>query len=120
MSDHPSDEMLPRTNIEVVEAIYAALASKDIAAIFELLDDSFVLDQDARLPYGGHYEGHDGFATFGLALTGAIDSVAPTEALYEADDDVVQFGFTRGTIVATGAPFDVAEVHRWKIRDGKA
>ena len=25
-----------------------------------------------------------------------------------------------GTVVATGAPFDVAEVHRWTIRDGKA
>jgi ketosteroid isomerase-like protein len=28
-------------------------------------------------------------------------------------------GHTRGTVVATGAPFDIAEVHRWTLRDGR-
>ena len=44
----------------------------------------------------------------------AIDEV------FAADDEVIQFGHTRGTVIATGNEFDIAEVHRWKIRDGKA
>jgi len=32
---------------------------------------------------------------------------------------VIQVGRTRGTVVATGPPFDIAEVHRWTVRDGR-
>jgi ketosteroid isomerase-like protein len=32
----------------------------------------------------------------------------------------VQIGRTAGTVVATGAPFDVAETHVWTVRDGRA
>ena len=37
-----------------------------------------------------------------------------------ADGEVYQVGRTRGTVVGSGTTFDVAEVHRWTIRDGKA
>jgi hypothetical protein len=107
-------------DVEVVEAIYAAIAAKDFDAIFTLADPTFVLTQDARLPWGGRYEGHDGFATFAITLVGTIDSQVTTEAMFTADGEVIQVGRTKGTVVATGAPFDVAEVHRWTIRDGKA
>jgi len=108
------------TTIETVEAIYAAMAAKDFDAIFTLIDPDCVITQDERLPWGGRHVGHDGFATFGLALTGSITSSVEIEALYEADDEVIQFGHTRGTVNATGVEFDIAEVHRWVIRDGKA
>ena len=79
-----------------------------------------MITQDPALPWGGRHVGHEGFATFGATLTGTIDSVVTTDAMFAADDEVVQVGRTRGTVVATGAPFDVAEVHRWTIRDGRA
>ena len=108
------------TDIEVVQAVYVAMAAKDFGALFELLDPEIVVTQDPRLPWGGRFEGHDGFATFGLALTGAISSAVTIEAIFEADGDVIQMGHTKGTVVATGAPFDIAEVHRWTLRDGRA
>jgi hypothetical protein len=108
------------TDIEVVEAIYAAMAGRDLERLFSLIDPAVVVTQDPSLPWGGRHEGHDGFAAFALALTGTIDSAVTTEAIFRADDDVVQMGRTRGTVVANGAAFDVAEVHRWTIRDGKA
>jgi hypothetical protein len=43
-----------------------------------------------------------------------------TQAITPDGDDVVQCGHTRGNVVATGAPFDIAEIHRWTIRDGRA
>jgi hypothetical protein len=108
------------TDIEVVEAIYAAMAGRDLERLFSLIDPAVVVTQDPSLPWGGRHVGHDGFATFALTLTGTIDSKVTTDAIFSADGDVVQAGRTRGTVVATGAPFDVAEVHRWTIRDGKA
>ncbi|MET0325958.1 MAG: nuclear transport factor 2 family protein [Ilumatobacteraceae bacterium] len=108
------------SDIDVVREIYAAMAARDLARLVELIDESCVITQDAALPWGGRHVGHDGFATFGATLTGTIDSVVTTEAMFAAEDDVFQVGRTRGTVVATGAPFDIPEVHRWTIRHGRA
>jgi ketosteroid isomerase-like protein len=107
-------------DIEIVRRCYEAMAGRDFDRLFTLVDESCVITQDDRLPWGGRHVGHDGLATFGLTLTSTIASQVTHEALFEADGDVVQVGRTRGTVVATGAPFDIAEVHRWTIRDGKA
>jgi uncharacterized protein len=107
-------------DVAVVEQIYAAMATGDVQRIFELVDPAIVITQDERLPWGGRHEGHDGFASFGLSLRGTIQSTVTTAAIFAADGDVIQFGRTAGTVVATGAGFDVAEVHRWTIRDGRA
>ena len=112
--------MSEHDDVAIVAAIYAAMAAGDVATLFELIDASCVITQDDRLPWGGRHEGHDGFATFGLTLRATITSAVTTEAMFAADGDVVQVGRTKGTVVATGAPFDIAEVHRWTVRDGRA
>src|SRR4051794_15549044 len=96
------------------------MAARDFEALFSYIDGDVVVTQDDRLPWGGRYEGHDGLAAFALALTGNIDSVVTTEAMFTADGEVIQAGRTRGTVVANGASFDIAEVPRWRIRGGKA
>jgi ketosteroid isomerase-like protein len=108
------------SDIDVVRGYYEALAARDIERALAVVDESCVITQDDRLPWGGRYVGHEGFATFGLTLTSTIQSQVTHEALFEADGDVIQVGRTKGTVVATGVPFDIAEVHRWTIRDGKA
>jgi ketosteroid isomerase-like protein len=108
------------SDVEVVEQIYAAMGSRDFARLFELLDPSIVVTQDPALPWGGRHEGHDGFATFGAALTGTIESAVTTDAIFAADGEVIQCGRTRGKVLANGAAFDIPEVHRWTIRDGRA
>ena len=108
------------TGIETVRVIYRAMAERDLDTLFGLVDESCVLTQDPLLPWGGRHVGHDGFASFALTLTGTIDSAVAIEAVFAADDEVIQFGRTRGTVRANGAAFDIPEVHRWKIRDGKA
>ena len=105
-------------DIDVVKALYAARGDRD--ALFKLLDTDFVVTQDPALPWGGRHVGHQGFAAFGLTLSKIIQSAVTIEALFVADGDVIQFGRTRGTVRATGAPFDIPEVHRWTIRDGRA
>lgn len=108
------------TDIEVVRTIYAALAAKDVDRLFELVDPAFVVTQDERLPWGGRHVGHEGLATLSVLLTGAIDSAVTTSAFFQADEEVVQYGRTVGQVRSTGETFDLPEVHRWVIRDGKA
>lgn len=108
------------SDVDVVRGVYAAMAAGDVGAIFERLDPEIVVTQDPALPWGGRFVGHEGFATFGLTLRGAIESAVTTDAMFLADGDVIQVGRTAGTVVGTGAAFDVAEVHRWTIRDGLA
>ncbi|MDQ1384040.1 MAG: uncharacterized protein QOG65_1419 [Actinomycetota bacterium] len=110
--DHP--------DIAVVRSIYAAMTARDFAALFSYLAADVVITQDPALPWGGRHVGHDGFATFGLTLSENIDSAVEIEAIFVADGDVFQFGRTRGTVRANGASFDIPEVHRWTLRDGKA
>jgi|SRR5215210_872049 len=108
------------SDVEVVREIYAAMAEHDLERLFARIDASIVVTQDPALPWGGRHEGHEGFGTFGLALRGAIDSRVTTEAVFAADGEVIQFGRTRGTVRANGVAFDVPEVHRWTLRDGRA
>jgi uncharacterized protein len=108
------------SDVEVVESIYAAMAARDFDRLFALVDAEVEITQDPALPWGGHHVGHDGLANFALLLTGTINSAVSMEAMFAADDEVIQVGRTKGTVVATGVPFDIPEVHRWRIRDGKA
>jgi uncharacterized protein len=107
------------SDIDVVRTVYEAMAAGDLDRLLELVDEACVITQDARLPWGGRHEGHTGLATFAARLRGAIASSVTTEALFVADDEVIQVGRTRGTTVAGGAEFDIPEVHRWTVRAGK-
>ena len=106
--------------MDVVRRIYEGLAARDFVALFEMISADIVITQDERLPWGGRFEGHDGYAQFGARLLENIDSAVTIEAIFAADDDVIQCGRTKGTVRATGVAFDIAEVHRWTVRDGLA
>ena len=100
--------------------MYTAMAARDVGRRFELIDPTFVVTQDPALPWGGRHVGHDGFATFALALSGTIDSAVSIDAVFAADGEVIQWGRTRGTVRANGVASDIPDVHRWTVRDGKA
>ena len=108
------------SDLEIIRDVYDAMAAGDLARIFEHLHADIVVTQDPALPWGGRHIGHDGFAEFGQALTTNIDSKVSIDALFSADGDVVQFGHTCGTTRAAGRTFDIPEVHRWTLQDGKA
>ena len=107
------------SDIAVVKRVYQALAERDVAALFELYSPDCVITQDERLPWGGRFEGHDGFVEFGTTLTDTIDSAVTIDAIFEAEGTVFEFGRTRGTVRATGKAFDIPEVHQWKVHEGR-
>jgi ketosteroid isomerase-like protein len=106
-------------NLATIRMLYEALAARDVSVIATLFADDVEVVQTPSLPWGGSYQGHDGLFTFFLALTEHIDSQVESEDMFAAGDHVVQRGRTRGTVKATGAAFDCAEVHIFELADGK-
>jgi ketosteroid isomerase-like protein len=107
------------TNLEIVQEIYEAFATEGIDRVLQLCDANCRVTQDTALPWGGEYEGLDGVLAFGAALGGTIQSVISSDELFAAGDHVIQYGRSRGTVIATGVAFDSPEVHVWTVRGGK-
>ena len=110
--DHP--------HVELVLRLYDAFAAVDLDAILEIVGPEIHISQTDQLPWGGEYDGYEGLATFFGRLRDAITSQVTPHAVYAAGADrVVQAGKTAGTVNATGAAFDVDELHLLTVRDGK-
>ena len=107
-------------DVAVVREMYAAFERADLARTLELCAPDVTVRQSTAVPWGGTYHGRDGVAAFLVALATHLDSRPVHERLVtDGAGGVVQVGRTRGTVRATGAPFDVAEVHVWTLRDGR-
>jgi ketosteroid isomerase-like protein len=104
--------------IDLVREVYDRGARRNVAGLLELVADDVVVTQDPSLPWGGRYVGRDGVIEFFTKLTTTLDSTVSTEVLFQAGDDVVQCGRSRGTIGHSGRVVDVPECHIWTIRDG--
>jgi hypothetical protein len=106
-------------DLEVVQRMYRAFEHADVASTLAMCAPDVTIHQSTALPWGGDYTGHEGVLAFLVALAGALDSRPQTERLYaDGAGAVVQVGRTRGTVRQTGAAFDVAETHVWRLRDG--
>ena len=106
-------------DLTVVRAVYEAFDQGDVASVLALFAADGTVYQSPALPWGGTYQGHEGLGRFLTALTGHIESRPEVERLVaDGAGHVVQVGRTRGTVRASGAAFDVAEVHLWTVRDG--
>jgi ketosteroid isomerase-like protein len=108
------------TDRDVVAALYAAFARRDLPAVLASADPEVVVAQTELLPWGGTYHGHEGLKAFTAALLGNVDSQVEIEEFIEAGDRVVAIGRTRGTVRGTGTSFDVRVAHVWTVKDGMA
>ena len=112
-------EPAPHPNVGLVRRLYAALEAIDLETILEIFDPDVEVHQTEELPWGGDFQGHDGLGRFFGLLRESITSKVTIQSVYAAGSRVVQIGRTAGTVNATGAPFDVQEMHLLTVRDGK-
>jgi uncharacterized protein len=112
--------MSPRPNADVVRRIYEALKQRDIPAALALFAPDMLMEQSEEVPWGGTYRGHDGAMQFFATLVQSITSAVTIEHVIDAGEHVVVTGWTRGTVNATGAAFEVPVAHVWTVQDGKA
>jgi uncharacterized protein len=119
-ADHTrvDDEAYRVTNLETVNALYAAINAGDGAAMAALYAPDVVITQTPDLPWGGEHRGHAGLAAFGKALRTHIDSKVTIERMFEAGEDVVVIGRTIGA-TKQGTAFDVAIAHVLTVQQGK-
>ena len=114
------DTVVQERDTMVVQQVYAAFEAGDLARIAALFATDGTISQSPGVPWGGVHVGHAGLAHFLTTLTGSIESRPVSDQLIaDGDGHVVQVGRTRGTVRATGAAFDVPEVHVWTVRDGR-
>jgi ketosteroid isomerase-like protein len=103
----------------IVRQVYAAFGRGDLPGIMALFAEDGTVYQSPELPWGGTHTGHAGLGRFLGTLTTHLDSHPETERLIaDGAGRVVQVGRTRGVVRATGAAFDVPEVHVWTVADG--
>ena len=108
---------------ETAARLYAALKSRDVEALVELLDPGFIARVSEGMPLGvgGDIRGPREMV-LGVwgKVAGAFDAVPhPDEYLQVGPDRVIVLGWYRGTSRATGRQFQAAFAHDLVVRDGK-
>ncbi|GAA4735307.1 hypothetical protein GCM10023328_14250 [Modestobacter marinus] len=107
-------------DLALVREVYTAFEQADVPRIMALFAEDGTVAQSPELPWGGVHVGHEGLGYFLATLTGHLDSHPETERLFaDGSGHVVQVGRTRGVVRATGAPFDVPEVHVFTVSGGR-
>ena len=107
-------------DLALVREVYDAFARADVPRIMALFAEDGTVVQSPELPWGGTHAGHAGLGHFLTTLVTHLDSAPETERLFaDGAGHVVQVGRTRGTVRATGTPFDVAEVHVFTLAGGR-
>ena len=107
-------------DLALVREVYDAFARADVPRIMALFAEDGTVVQSSALPWGGTHSGHAGLGHFLTTLVAHLDSHPETERLIaDGAGHVVQVGRTRGVVRATGAPFDVAEVHVFTLAGGR-
>jgi ketosteroid isomerase-like protein len=108
------------TDLDVIKRIYTAFNTHDFGIIEEAFDPEIEIWQSELLPWGGRFTGHQGAVAFFTGLLSHVDSAVTVEQFIDAGDHVIEIGRTAGKVVATGASFDMPEIHVWGLQEGKA
>jgi len=114
------DDGMAKSNVEIVQAVYAAFGRRDKIALAMLIAGDIEIVQSTALPWGGEYHGFAGLKQFFETLLTHVDSQVEFERMIDAGDQVAAVGWVSGTVRANGREFRIPIVHLWKIRDGRA
>jgi ketosteroid isomerase-like protein len=122
MENGVAGQVLPATTREVVQAAYAAFATRDIATLLGLLDPTVTWGQPDNpfIPSAGTRHGVDGvveWLNIGNA-TEDIELMEPREILIDGDRAAV-VGFMRVRVRATGRSYAMDFVHVITVREGR-
>lgn len=109
------------TNVETIKQMYAAALKQDMPAALNALDEDLVIHEQESLPYGGRYEGHEGFQKLFQNLAAHWDDFkfSPKEFM-DAGETVVAIVQFTGKAKKSGKSLDMTMYELWRMRNGKA
>ncbi|MEP6923269.1 MAG: nuclear transport factor 2 family protein [Pyrinomonadaceae bacterium] len=110
---------MTQENKQIVRNFYEAANTRDSKALAELLDENIEIYQSEVLPWGGKYQGHQGFMSYAFKMLGMINSQAVIEQFIEAGDQVVAIGKTQGEVNSNSKKFEIRLAHVWTIKNEK-
>ena len=109
-------------NIEIIQRLYAAFASRNIPAMLELLSEEIEWSEPENPfnPAGGTRHGHAGFLQWLEIGKNAEEILAlePRKMLIDVDA-VAVVGFMKCRALSTGKTYESDFVHVITIKDGK-
>ncbi|MCA1613272.1 MAG: nuclear transport factor 2 family protein [Acidobacteria bacterium] len=114
--------MSGRSNVEVVQNLFAAFGRADIPGVLALLagDVAWVFPGPPSIPFAGERNGHAGATEFFTALGGAVEfEQFEVRELVAQGDKVVALGFERGRGRASGRTFENHWALVFTVRGGK-
>lgn len=100
----------------LVEKLYQAALSGDIASVYEILDDDVLVLEPSFLPYGGEVRGKEAFGGLLQSISACLDLSTMTLESMVADGDTV-VAFLHAKTATAGE--DVALAERSIVRNGK-
>ena len=106
-------------DLQIIKRVYAAFEAKDFGVIEAVFAPDVEITQSDLVPWGGRFRGRPGAVEFFTGLLGHIDPRLTVEQIVDAGDHVLEIGRTAGRTVASGTPFDLPEIHIWRLRDEK-
>jgi ketosteroid isomerase-like protein len=111
---------MSQENVEAVHDAYAAMNTRDLRRVNELLDTDAEWISDRRVgvrPIRGREKVIE-FFTDTVSVFGEIDF--EIEQVWDRDDQVLVFLRVAGSGSASGAGFEIRIAHLWTLRNGKA
>ena len=114
--------MSAEANLAIVQEIYTYFGQGNVAGILEHFLDAIEFNSHypTNVPYGGVWQGKEGFVKFLEAIEGSIQvSNFHISQFIAQDDTVVALGFEEFTVKATESARHNEWAHVWTLADGK-
>ena len=111
---------MSQEDVRAIRGLYDAFGRKALPAIIAVLHPQVEFYQSALLPWAGIYRGQEEAARFFTTLVEHVESRVDIDDIIDAGEHIVAVGHSRGRVKASGNAFEVAVVHVWTMRQGKA
>jgi ketosteroid isomerase-like protein len=112
---------MSQENVELVQAVFAALNQGDESALHDLLHGDVELNS-AISPLEGAFRGHDGVRAYLASISGSFENLVwEVERITEVDDEqLIAYVCARGQGTASGVGVELHMVVVCRLRSGKA
>ncbi len=105
--------------VGVVKGFYEAFVAGDLAGCIARLHSDLVVDEPSGLPYGGYYEGVEGFQKLVAAMLADYELALVEWSVHDAGDFVAGRLLGRFTSRATGRSLDMPVVEHCYVTDDR-